>query len=475
MKDKIKEFREKHPWLDAIAGFIPYVGEAQDIHDFAHAAKKQDIAGMSWALLGLAIPGLAGGQLKKLAKFGDDVISGGISTSRSLLDRIASGSISKTALTKEGLSQTQADKLIKYSKERFLTDSQKFEMNELLVKYMKKAKGKKGSNITITKAQQMDEDLVKKNKRIYDNIMKSKTAQKLQEIAEKTEKDYGAPVKWNWFDQGILAKENIPVQVAVGKAMINGVEDTQPIMLRFLNNMASKTIQNTFKELVDKGYLKAINGQWVTPTKTGTFLVVDPTRYTLNFMMSKMGGNTNRINYVLRRASHGGKTTNIPWHGTTYGDQNLFTRYDNATTRPLFTSIDNGKEGFQNVKNAYGRPTKIPVMRKIEKYEQEEPWEARLGASHGSNSYDNKGELMTWFETHPGKSQEVIDVSDVADIPGNTGKAQDEYIFGINTPDVKFLLNTFNFNGEKGAFTLKFGGKLLNMINGKNNNKHWCR
>ena len=348
-------------------------------------------------------------------------------------------------------------------------------MNELLVKYMKKAKGKKGSNITITKAQQMDEDLVKKNKRIYDNIMKSKSAQTLQEIAEKTEKDYGAPVKWNWFDQGILAKENIPVQVAVGKAMINGVEDTQPIMLRFLNNMASETIQKTFKELVDKGYLKVINGQWVTPTKTGTFLVVDPARFTLNFMMSRMKGNTNRINYVLRRTSNGDKTTNIPWHGTTYGDQNLFIRYDNATTRPLFTSIDNGKEGFQNVKNAYGRPTKIPVMRKIEKYEQEEPWEARLGASHGSNSYDNKGELMTWFETHPGKSQEVIDVSDVADIPGNTGKAQDEYIFGTNTPDVKFLLNTFNFNEEKGAFTLRFGGKLLNMINGKNNNKHWCR
>ena len=49
----------------------------------------------------------------------------------------------------------------------------------------------------------------RKNKRIYDNIMKSKSAQTLQEIAEKTEKDYGAPVKWNWFDQGILAKENI--------------------------------------------------------------------------------------------------------------------------------------------------------------------------------------------------------------------------------------------------------------------------
>ena len=78
MKDKVKEFRDKHPWLDAIAGFIPYVGEAQDMQDFAHAVKKQDMAGMSWALLGLAIPGLAGGQLKKLAKFGDDIAGGGI-------------------------------------------------------------------------------------------------------------------------------------------------------------------------------------------------------------------------------------------------------------------------------------------------------------------------------------------------------------------------------------------------------------
>ena len=78
MKDKIKEFREKNPILDFAVGFIPGVGEAQDAHDFVYAANKKDIAGMSWALLGLAIPGLAGGQLRKLAKFGDSVTSGGI-------------------------------------------------------------------------------------------------------------------------------------------------------------------------------------------------------------------------------------------------------------------------------------------------------------------------------------------------------------------------------------------------------------
>lgn len=78
MKDKVKEFRDKNPELDFAAGFIPGVGEAQDVHDFVHAAKKRDLAGMSWALLGLALPGLAGGQLRKLAKFGDEATGGGI-------------------------------------------------------------------------------------------------------------------------------------------------------------------------------------------------------------------------------------------------------------------------------------------------------------------------------------------------------------------------------------------------------------
>jgi hypothetical protein len=57
MKDKVKEFRDKHPWLDAAAGFLPFVGEAQDAHDFAHAAKKKDFAGMGLSLAMLVIPG----------------------------------------------------------------------------------------------------------------------------------------------------------------------------------------------------------------------------------------------------------------------------------------------------------------------------------------------------------------------------------------------------------------------------------
>lgn len=33
MEDKVKEFRDKNPILDFLAGFIPGVGEAQDAHD----------------------------------------------------------------------------------------------------------------------------------------------------------------------------------------------------------------------------------------------------------------------------------------------------------------------------------------------------------------------------------------------------------------------------------------------------------
>jgi hypothetical protein len=43
--------------LDAAAGFLPFVGEAQDAHDFAHAAKKKDFAGMGLSLAMLVIPG----------------------------------------------------------------------------------------------------------------------------------------------------------------------------------------------------------------------------------------------------------------------------------------------------------------------------------------------------------------------------------------------------------------------------------
>lgn len=97
MKDKIKEFREKNPILDFAVGFIPGVGEAQDAHDFVYAANKKDIAGMSWALLGLAIPGLAGGQLRKLAKFGDDVIGDGIKKVNPLINKLKSKGWKETA------------------------------------------------------------------------------------------------------------------------------------------------------------------------------------------------------------------------------------------------------------------------------------------------------------------------------------------------------------------------------------------
>lgn len=68
MNDKIKEFRDKNPILDFAIGFVPGVGEAQDAHDFYHAAKKGDVMQAGLYSLGLLLPGLTGGQIKKLGK-----------------------------------------------------------------------------------------------------------------------------------------------------------------------------------------------------------------------------------------------------------------------------------------------------------------------------------------------------------------------------------------------------------------------
>lgn len=73
MGDKIKEFRDKNPLLDFVSGFIPGVGEAQDAHDFYHAAKNGDFGGMALASIGFVIPGLTGGQIKKGIKLADKV------------------------------------------------------------------------------------------------------------------------------------------------------------------------------------------------------------------------------------------------------------------------------------------------------------------------------------------------------------------------------------------------------------------
>lgn len=65
MNDIVKQYREKHPWLDFIAGFIPGVGEAQDIQDLAYAVKDKDALTAGLSLLGFVLPGVTGGQINK--------------------------------------------------------------------------------------------------------------------------------------------------------------------------------------------------------------------------------------------------------------------------------------------------------------------------------------------------------------------------------------------------------------------------
>lgn len=379
-----------------------------------------------------------------------------------LLKRIASGAVKQKELEAH-MSKGQATKLVKLSKEPFLTMDQRSERSELLRKYLLKSKGKKGVNDGIEMVRSAQEreraiaDPQVAAEKAYRALTNSNEAGVLEDLYQQTRLDYGAPVKWNWYDQGILAEKNIPPRVAVSKALINGVEDTEPIMKRFLQNVSDKdgVIQTTFKKLVDDGVIGVNDSkQWVLASSGER---VDPTRYTLNYIMENELKSTNRIPYI-EKVDNGERHTLIPWHGTNIADETLINAYNNPTGRPLFTTIDDGSKGFNSVKDAYGTGASLPVMRKSPSFELA-PLKAN-GLSHNSNNYGEVGELMDYFNRLPGKAQEVKGVSDVANIKGNTGQRQNEYNYGVGTPDVKFLFNTFNLKGEKGAFTNAEGGYL---------------
>lgn len=51
-----------------------------------------------------------------------------------------------------------------------------------------------------------------------------------------------------------------------------------------------------------------------------------------------------------------------------------------------------------------------------------------------------------------GKARTVMEVSDVRDIPNNTGKKQNEYNFGKGTPDIKSYYNTLDDEPGAGPF-----------------------
>ena len=59
ISNKVKKIRDNNPVLDALAGFIPGVGEAQDFQDFVYATKNKDYLNMAMTLATLALPGSA--------------------------------------------------------------------------------------------------------------------------------------------------------------------------------------------------------------------------------------------------------------------------------------------------------------------------------------------------------------------------------------------------------------------------------
>ena len=418
----------------------------------------------------------------KWTQFGDDMYrleSGNLGMNQfvphaeSFSDRLAKGKVKLEELEAR-MGKSDAKKLLSLGTKRDweLTSSEISLRNELKRKFMLNAKGKSGTSkgITATKA------ATKRNEQIgnpaavaeslYKDLMGSNEAGILKGLEEKAIIDYGAPVKWNWFDQGILTRSNIPPQLAVSKALIDGVEDTEPIMRRFLQNFSDKDgiIQKTFGNLVKNGIIRVNDRAKVWVDAEGHR--IDPTRFTLNYILQNELKSTNKIDYKDLFDGVGWRSQ-IPYHGTRLSTDIVPTFNTPGETRSLFTTIDDGSPGFANVKTAYGTGASLPVMRKTGIYEVSEPLKA-TGLSHNSNNYGEVGELADYavgitkngIKPPIGKAQVVLDVSDVANIPNNTGARQNEYIFTKGTPDIKFLFNTWNLKGQKGAFTNAKGGRL---------------
>lgn len=78
ISNKVKKARDNNPILDALAGFIPGVSEAQDVQDFTYAAKNKDYLGMAMSLAGVLIPFVNGATVKSGAKIVKELLDSGI-------------------------------------------------------------------------------------------------------------------------------------------------------------------------------------------------------------------------------------------------------------------------------------------------------------------------------------------------------------------------------------------------------------
>ena len=289
-----------------------------------------------------------------------------------------------------------------------------------------------------------------KAKKTYKKI-KDKYSGEMEELKNQIEHDYTAPIDWNWYNGGILSESNVPAKVAISPVFdprYGRIVNPKSIIQRFYDNILNKDgiIQRTQKYLLDKKIIEPWEGKWVyqIPGRDSRVLV-DPTRFTLNWILEKELQSTNRVPFSRMLDQIG--RTEIPYHSTPIGDRTLYQLFADPSKRPLFTSIDDGSKGFYPLKRAYQKTqygTSIPVFTKSKLIEGD-PLISENGL-HSSNNFGDVGELMSHFQRNGGKPQKVIDVSDARNIKGNTGQRQNEYNFGAGTPDIGFLLNTLDLS-----------------------------
>ena len=319
------------------------------------------------------------------------------------------------------------------------------ELEKLLEKYNPPLSDQEFNNPILTESAKTE---LGKAKKTYKKI-KEKYSEEIEDLKNQIEQDYGAPINWNWYDGGILSESNIPAKVAISPIFdprYGKVVDPRSVMQRFYENILNKDgiIQRTQKYLLNNKIVEPFEGKWVyQPPGRESRDLVDPTRFTLNWILENELHSTNRIPFVRELERPG--LTFIPYHSTPIGDKTISQLFIDPSRRPLFASIDDGSKGFYPLKRAYQRSqygTSIPVFTKTKSLEGETL--ISENGLHSSNNYGDVGELMSHFQKNGGRPQKVMEVSDARNIKGNTGQRQNEYNYGTGTPDIGFILNTLD-------------------------------
>lgn len=342
-----------------------------------------------------------------------------------LIKRIASGELKKKDLLVH-LSEPQANQLIKLSKEPFLPFDLKNKRNELVVKFMSKTKGQKGTNKGIIGAEQA----AKRNS--VEGItegqlskLQSKYLPAIDESANKT----GV----NWSDKDPMSLLNgMDTKLKMSPV---GFDKKIPFIERYYKNVHEIIKPGGFQDkLLESGELRQLpNGKWEGIYSDGKY---HPVYRPEEYVKVRWARDVKGADVELPIPN--GINNNFPMHGTRNTGIDRFKEASSEPGENGYWTIVNDDLNNPDVRNGItyykGDSYSIPFYRNP-MYEAK-PFTA--GSSY---------KLMDIVHNNGMKILQPRGVNDA-----NTVGTVNEYIFGPMVPNPKSSWNTLDFESGAGPF-----------------------